>query len=412
MRNRLSKQLASRVVDALKFPSGSSKDGEWGGGAADPCHFPLPGKGRGINLFGYFRGQFGLGENARLYARALLRAGYPVTLIDLDTDLPHARDDLSLDSHIGEVAPHPINLIFVNPDHLDLALKLIGPERIKGKYNIACWFWELERFPQEWEFALPLVDEILVATSFVQQAVARATEKPVTLVPIPIDEPVDSGRARSEFGIGSQFTFLTTFDFNSYLERKNPFATIRAFQLAFVGKEEVSLLIKCSNGHRHPQRLRSLIDLIISDPRITLRDDILARGDVQALQRCSDAYISLHRSEGFGLGMAESMRLGKPVIATAYSGNMDFMTLENSCPVPYRLVPVLKDQYMYHQGQHWAEADVDAAAAFMRRLVADAIYCRTIGKRAAEDIRKKFSPEVSAAKLIERLEQLPLGLDS
>lgn len=408
MRDNVSKKLACGVADALRFPA---EIRPLDPGAVALPRFPTSGYGRGVNLFGYFRGQFGLGENARLYARALLHAGYPVALIDLDTDLPHARNDLSLDNQIGELAPYPINLVFVNPDHLDLAMRLIGPGRTLGKYSIACWFWELERFPEEWKFALALVDEVLVSTSFVQKAVANATDKPVTLVPIPIDEPVDSGRNRADFGIGNEFTFLTTFDFNSYLERKNPLAAVTAFKLAFTGQEKVSLLIKCSNGHRHPQRLRELIDFVMSDSRITLRDDILARSDIQALQRCCDAYISLHRSEGFGLGMAESMRLGKPVVATAYSGNMDFMTSENSCPVPFKMVPVLKDQYMHHEDQYWAEADADAAAAFMRRLVSDPNYCRSIGARAAADIRSRFSPDLSAANLIARFEQLPISLN-
>jgi glycosyltransferase involved in cell wall biosynthesis len=406
LREKISSSLAAQAIDALKFQRKN-----W---AILPSKgtlhntFPPSGHGRGINLFGYFRGQFGLGENARLYARALLLAGYPVALIDLDTDAPHAREDGSLDSYISHESPYPINLIFVNPDEFGRVLKLLKPAQWQSKYNMACWFWELERFPKAWEYALASVEEVLVATSFVQQAVADATDKPVTMVPIPMDDPVDSGRRRADFGIGEEFTFLVTFDFNSHIERKNPLAAIRAFQKAFVHGEDVALLVKCSNGHRHPELLSSLIEFSIKDPRITVRDDILARDDVQALQRCSDAYVSLHRSEGFGLGMAESMRLGKPVIATAYSGNMDFMTEENSCLVPYTLVPVLDGHYIHHEDQYWAEPDIEAGASFMRRLVEDPAYRQSLGRRAAEDIRSKFSPEVSAVMLIKRFEQLPL----
>lgn len=362
----------------------------------------------GVNIFACVRGQFGLAEGARLYARALMAEGYPVAIHNIDIDIPHGMGDVSFDSHIGEDLPNGVNLIFVNPDHLDEAINSIGLRRMNNRYTIACWFWELEVFPKEWMPALQLVDEVMVSTGFIQNAVGLVTKKPVWRAPLPVSEVHDSGLIRADFGLhDDSFVFLNTFDFNSFLARKNPQAVIEAFRLAFAdGRADVRLLIKSSNGHRHQDKLRELLGAAAGDPRIMVRDEVIDRGDVQALQRCVDAYVSLHRAEGFGLGLAECMRLGKPVIATAWSGNMDFMTADNSCLVEYRLVPVGEGEYVHHAGQRWAEPSVEHAASQMRRLLDDREFAARIGAQAARDIRNLLSPHVSAQGIIERVEAL------
>ena len=137
-----------------------------------------------------------------------------------------------------------------------------------------------------------------------------------------------------------------------------------------------------------------------------IRDEVIDRSHVQALQRCADAYVSLHRAEGFGLGLAESMRIGKPVIATAWSGNMEFMTAENSCLVGYRMISVGEGEYPHHAGQRWAEPDVECAARHMRRLVAEPAFAKRIGGRAAQDISQRFSAHNTAMQLVNRLRTL------
>ena len=363
------------------------------------------GDDEGVNIFGYLRGQFGLGESARMYAQALLGAGYPVALIDVDIDLPHGMEDATFEARIGNEAPYGTCLIFVNPDYLAQAIERIGEEKLAGKYIIACWFWELENVPEPWLKAIPMVDEIMVSSRYVRDAFVRATDKPVFLVNLPLAHQVDSGLSRSDFGLpNDKYIFLNSFDFNSWVARKNPLAVIDSFRRAFPdGRRDVLLLLKTSNGYRNPQKLKELTDYADGDQRIVVRDDVLDRAHIQALQRCADAYVSLHRAEGFGLGMAESMALGKPVIGTAWSGNLDFMSDENSCLVGYQLVPVEAGQYAHHEGQRWAEADREQAALLMRKLVDDREYGNALGRAASESIERTLSPDAAAAAIISRL---------
>lgn len=407
----VSQALARRAGERVRF----KRTSRWAVVTRPPAPAPVvaPTSARfdaaaGVNIFAYARGQFGLAESARLYARALLGAGYPVAVYDIALDMAHSMGDTSLDQHIGTDTPYGINLLFVNPDYLDAAIASIGRERLGGRYTIGCWFWELETFPREWLAALADVDEVMVSSAFIRDVVGRATDKPLLHVPLPVLEMPDSGLCRGDFGLRDDaFVFLNSFDFNSFQARKNPLATIRAFGDAFDdGRQDVQLLIKSSNGHRYPDRLRELLDAAAVDKRILVRDDVIDRAHVQALQRCADAYISLHRSEGFGLGLAECMRLGKPVIATAWSGNMEFMTPENSCLVDYEMVAVAEGEYLYTDGQRWAQPNVEHAAAYMLRLVDEPAYAAGIGRRAALDIREKLSPEVVAGKLIQRLTQI------
>lgn len=410
LRRRTSGALAAYASEQLKFKRTASwgRENRLPEAVAAPC-WGVDAGGAGVNIFAYARGQFGLAEGARLYARALLEEGYPVAIHDIDIDMPHGKDDRSLDLHVGGETMHEVNLLFVNPDYLEQATASIGRDRLGDRRTIACWFWELEKFPDEWLDALHSVDEVMVSTSFIRRAVAKVTDKPVWNAPLPVNQSPDSGLTRADFGLeDDDFIFLCSFDFNSYLERKNPLAAIEAFRRAFADhRPNVKLLVKSSNGHRHPEKLRTLLNAAGVDERIIVRDEVIDRDDLGALQRCANAYVSLHRAEGFGLGLAECMRLGKPVIATAWSGNMDFMTPDNSCLVDYRLVPVGEGEYPHHAGQRWAEPNVDHAAELMRRLVEDPGFAAGIGARAAQDIRTRFSPHTAAREIIRRIESRP-----
>lgn len=356
----------------------------------------------GVNIVGYIGGQFGLAEGVRLYARALIESGVDVSLLDVDLNLPHQWNDKLLNDWIEERLPYPVTLIFINPDYFESALAYLGPARTRGRYLVACWFWELENVPPEWVRQIEKVDAIMVASAFVENAFKRVTKKPIFRVPLPVGSAVDSGLKRADFGLEEgKFIFLLTFDFNSWVARKNPLAVIQAFVEAFPAeRDDVRLVVKSSNGFRHFNKFRELLSVAGVDRRIMVRDEVLDRAHLSALQRCCDAYVSLHRSEGYGLGLAECMLLGKPVIATAWSGNMEFMDPSNSCLIGYRLVSVGPHEYPSWQGQRWAEADIHEAAIWMRKLADQPGLAEEIGSAARSSVSKTLSFPSIAKKIV------------
>jgi glycosyltransferase involved in cell wall biosynthesis len=279
------------------------------------------------------------------------------------------------------------------------------------RYNIGFWFWELEQIPREWRGAIESVDEIWVATEFVADAMRRATAKPVHKVPTPIEVRLSHAYARSDFALpDDRFLFLFSFDFNSFVMRKNPSAAIEAFLRAFPpARRDVGLVIKSINGGNKPDKLEEMRARIAGHEGIVLLDGFMSRDQVSGLESVVDCYVSLHRAEGLGLGLAESMYLGKPVIATGYSGNLEFMTGDNSCLVEYDLVPVEKGQYLYDDERFvWAEPDIEQAARWMGRLVDDREFRERIAQRGQRDIRSRFTHANAAELMRARLAELNL----
>lgn len=362
----------------------------------------------GLNVYGYFSRWLGLGECARLYGRAMLSSGWSVSLNDIDIAIPHDRQDRSLAAYLGQRPSYLCDLIFVNPDHWHDVLHSIRESGGTAKYVIGYWFWELEAFPRSWLAALEHVDEIMVSSAFVERAIRRVCDKPVTRVPLPLQLAGDSGLQRRHFGLPEEdYVFLCTFDFASGAARKNPHAVIRAFRHAFPhGDEAATLLIKTSNGGRYAPLLWNLLNAAAGDRRIVVRDDMLERKDLQALHRCVDVYVSLHRSEGFGLGMAEAMCMGKPVIATAYSGNLEFMRQANSCLVDYRMVPVVEGEYPHAEGQCWADPDHVDAAHYMQALYRDRSLGPRLGGQAARDMSRNFSTDACMEVLRRKVQEV------
>ena len=183
------------------------------------------------------------------------------------------------------------------------------------------------------------------------------------------------------------------FDFDSHVARKNPEAVIKAFEYAFPKsyQNSVSLVIKSINGDRHPKEHKTLKKLIDGDPRIIHIQKVLPHYENAALIHCCDCYVSLHRSEGFGLTIAEAMLLGKPVITTGYSGNMDFTTIETSLLVDYELIPVQQGDYPYSKDEMWAEPDIEQAGDYMKKLISDKDFSCSFAKKGQELIRTSFS---------------------
>jgi glycosyltransferase involved in cell wall biosynthesis len=359
----------------------------------------------GVGLVGYARGEFGIAETLRAHAVCLESAGVDFSVRDVRAGIASRQGDTRLQDRLSRAMPHWANIIFVNAILTGQVFREIGARRLREHYNIGYWLWELEEFPQAWTAAFDLVDEVWVPTRFIQKSIAAKTTKPVVRIPMPIGFG-DPGRMDlSTFGIApGQYVFLCSFDFNSYAARKNPIGAIKAFQSAFAdGGLDACLLIKTINGDRHPGALAELRRSIASDERIRLHDGFFGRTELLSLLNAADTFVSLHRSEGFGLQIAESMFLGKSVIATGYSGNMDFMTEDNSFPVRYGMRALDAGEYPECHGQRWAEPDLQHAAQLMRQCVDGSIDAERIGRIAARSIREACSPQASAEAMVHRL---------
>lgn len=366
---------------------------------------------QGVNFVGFAFAELGLGESLRAFAKACLAGGIPFVVRDVDLRLKARQADRTLASHVADDLKYRCSLFCLNPDMLKTVRNLLAAASSAGGYNIGYWYWELEQLPREWGEAFARVDEVWVATEFVADAMRRATAKPVHKIPPPVEVTLSRLYQRSEFGLPERvFLFLFSFDFNSFAKRKNPEGVIAAFRQAFAaGRRDVALVIKSVNGSNRPEMLREIRALVDEDDRIMLVDEFFSRDKVFGLQSVVDAFVSLHRSEGFGLGLAESMYLGKPVIGTAYSGNLEFMNPDNSCLVDYELVPIGKGEYLYDDERfRWADPYVAQAAYYMRRLADDADFRARIAARGKHDIRTRFTQANAAVLMRQRLRELGL----
>jgi len=348
-----------------------------------------------------------MAEAARSLVTAAQAAGVGVALVSASPSDARGAD-LRFADAIGTDTPHPINVICVNANETAQLMDAFGAGVTGGRYNIGFWFWELSRLPAAWQGAVDRVDEIWVASRFVAETMATATSKPVRTVRLAVDATPSRTYRRSEFGLSDDlFTFLFTFSFNSYEARKNPLGVISAFRKAFAGTGQgVALVLKPTNADKAGDRMNRLQAAIDGDQRIRLIDRMMSRDEAFGLESVVDSYVSLHRSEGFGLGLAESMFLGKPVIGTAYSGNLEFMDETNSLLVDYRLTAVGEREYPFPEGQVWADPDEDQAADLMRRLVSDPRFARELGARARAHMLQHFSAEAVGAGVADRLSQI------
>jgi GT2 family glycosyltransferase/glycosyltransferase involved in cell wall biosynthesis len=356
----------------------------------------------GVNIAGYIASEKGVGEGVRSDIRMMQAAGIPYVLNNF-ADPGSSNQDLTFE-HFSFGNPYPINLMHINADAMPEFARRKGKAYFANHYNIGYWAWELSEFPEEWQASFQYLDEIWVPSNFTLESIARAAPIPVVRVPHCLTEELPTLAVdRGHFGLPPDpFIFLFIFDFHSYMERKNPAAVIDAFKKAFGKNDDVLLVFKCSRPEFNPAGFRAIKERAEGIP-FQVIDQVLGREEINTLIRLSDCYVSLHRSEGFGLTIAEAMSLEKPVIATAYSGNMDFMTAGNSLPVKYRLVEVEQDHGPYKKGNLWAQPDVDHAAGQMRFVYENRDAARELGRRARQDVLRDLSPKAVGELVKERL---------
>jgi glycosyltransferase involved in cell wall biosynthesis len=372
-----------------------------------PQQTPAPARKRRVTrdlcLLGYADLVSGRAEDLNMTALALCRNRCRWAILDRLSGAITTEDGQTATAFAD---PPLINLVHLNADTAFFDYLFLREQGIERSYTIGYWAWELAEFPRQWNSSFAFVQEIWVASRFAYEAIAPATTKPVFLMPMPVAvPPPEPGLTRADFGLPEdKFLFYFGFDFRSYISRKYPLATVRAFRRAFPQKSTpVALLLKTIGSEWKSEERDRLVEMIGGDPRILCIDRELSRARAMALLAMADCFVSLHRSEGFGRGPAEAMLLGKPVIITDYSGTRDYATQETALLVGCRMVPVGPEEYPGAEGQVWAEPDIDEAATAMRKIVADPSLARRLGDTGHARIRALYDPNVVGARYAERL---------
>jgi glycosyltransferase involved in cell wall biosynthesis len=360
-----------------------------------------------VEVIGFVNAELGIGEAARRLVGSLGTAGvkhcvtgyhrHTLSRLEAAAPPPTAVDDRVVDVVIS----------CVNADLFPTFCADLGPARTPRGHHVGLWFWELDQFPQEFHASFGLVDEVWCASEFVARSLRRHSPVDVVKIPMPIVAPhVDRRLRRADLGLPEGFVFLFIFDFLSIAERKNPFGLVEAFSRAFAIGEGPTLVIKSINGSQRIRALERLRLAAISRPDIVVIDRYMSQSEIAATAAASDCYVSLHRSEGFGLTLADAMALGVPVIATDYGGNMEFMDDSNSVLVPSRMVEVGTGCEPYPAAALWADPDLDAAADAMRRLVDDHDYFVLRSAAVRAQILNRFSLERCGKEISCRLDRI------
>jgi glycosyltransferase involved in cell wall biosynthesis len=347
----------------------------------------------GMNIIGYIEAETGLGESSRSCARAADAAKIPYSLCNVPLPPEIACNDRTWSASISNCNPYPVSVFHINANQTRAAFAWLGRKFLRGHYRIGYWAWELAELPADWVKSLDSVDEVWTPSTFVQKTIAAKSPVPVMRMPHSIEITAPSAAKRRDFGLpDGKFIFLTAYDMHSMQERKNPQAVIEAFRAAFPDQKNVALVIKTMHAAKGDAEFAELKNRVDGAPGIMLMNLALSRGQVYGLQSVCDCFVSLHRAEGFGLALAECMYLRKPVIATNWSGNTDFMSSENSCPVKYELVQLKQSVGPYEKGRTWAEPDIEHAAWYMRKVAEDADFRSAIGEAARRKITAEYSP--------------------
>ena len=299
-----------------------------------------------------------------------------------------------------------LNILVGNPDMIFLSIYKLFGISIINKYIIGFWFWELSSTPWRWKLLNKLVDEIWVNSDFVMNSFGNHTNK-VSKIPFYIELNINKKFTREYFNLPeNKFIFIFSFDFLSHFERKNPVAVVNAFLKSFKDNSDMYLIIKSINGEKKPHEYSKLLKFANFSKNIEVRDQLFSFSEQSALISVCDCYVSLHRSEGLGLGMAEAMYLGKPVIATNYSGNLEFMNHKNSCLVNFKIVPVKKEDYIYTKDQYWADPDIEHASFLMRKIVSNESFRKKIARNGSLDIKRNFSKKKFEIFMYNKLDNL------
>jgi len=348
----------------------------------------------GFSVLGYFNAELGVGEAGRRLVELAELSGRPTELVAVSTSA--SREQFRHHRKLVREPSFEQLLLAVNADQTDRVSKLAGLNRFPSAHRIGFWFWELSHFPDIFQDAFKLVDEVWCASDFIKDAVSAATNLPVRRICLPIRTPLTiPGATKEQVGLPRGFNFLFVFDFHSVVNRKNPFGAIDAFQRAFSVGEGANLVIKTINGDSHTSELSRLKWECRDRPDIHVLDGYVSSLRLATQIQLSECFISLHRSEGYGLNLASALALDRPVIATSYSGNLDFMPPEYPFLVDYTLTPVGPNSAPYPEDATWAEPCIEHASTLMRWVFDHRDEAHQIAARFGSLIRCRHSIENS-----------------
>jgi glycosyltransferase involved in cell wall biosynthesis len=358
----------------------------------------------GVNILGHFCYASGLRRSVESVTASMKRSGLGVSLRDIWQD----RYDEPRHAEFSGLEFYDTTLIHTQPEpYFEASYLRAGLQpRLPRTYRIGYWYWEFEDIPNSWAAHVAQLDELWVATEFVANAMRQRFDLPVYRLMPGIELPKFATRPRASFRLPeNRFVFLFVFSMMSVMERKNPLGLIKAYRQAFGNDDRILLVLKTTFGDLHPELLAQL-HAAAADNSIMVIDAVYSQEEILSLLSTADCYISLHRSEGWGLTMAEAMLLGKPTIATGYSGNVDFMTPANSLLVDYELVSLKRDYPPYTSGSQWAEPSIEHAAQLMRRVFENQQWARDLGQAAKEDLGQRLSIESAGRRMAARLDEI------
>ena len=353
----------------------------------------------GWNVVGYHGGEMGVGEAGRRMNAAVERVGLPTQLVTLDA--PNTRNDHPSNAFERELR-YVDTIYCVNADVTPTVLGVLEhPDRTRDDARrIGLWFWEIGVFPLHYAASFEFFEQIWVTSEFTRDALAAVSPVPVQVVPLPVLAPSrPTPYRRNQLGLPEDFLYLNVFDFNSVLERKNPLDVVDAYTRAFGPDDGTSLLLKSINGAKRPADLERVERAIASRPDVHLVDAHWTADEMQGLIELCDCFVSLHRSEGFGLNLAAAMAAARPTVATGYSGNMTFMDETAAFLVPYTLVAIGPNNAPYPTDAVWAQPDVGVAADRLRRVFDDRSHAAAVAARGRDRVLDGQSLDRAAAAL-------------
>lgn len=344
---------------------------------------------------GLFRTASGVGQSARACAMGLEKHGARPLCVDLSAEFGQ------VDCEAGTaLAPMPqarsgTLILHVNAPETERALFHLDMWRGRRWRIIGVWAWELAAAPASWLGAAARLSELWAPSRFVAGAFRERIAIPVKVVPpmvAPPDAAPEPAKARAFFGFSpADIVCLAMGDGRSSFERKNLAGAIAAFRKGAGARSDAKLIVKTRNLGEFPDAERAIRAAAAGDGRIRIVDGSLSKAGRDGLLAAADIFLSVHRSEGFGLVLAEAMALGKAVIATGWSGNMDFMDTQSAALIPHSLVrvacPIYRDA---PAGAVWGEPDIAAAAAALARLMAEPAFRREMGEAGRRAVAEKL----------------------